>query len=115
MSRLSAVGSNAYPLALLVTVSGDSPESRLPGQRNSMVHAPEGCVCGEMQGCKGSKTWEKAEDPIFALENNLPIDFQHYLEHHLSQPLLRIFEPIMRNPKSLLSGAECCSYAASDM
>lgn len=68
-----------------------------------------------MQSAKGAKTWEKAEDPIFALENNLPIDFQHYLEHHLSQPLLRIFEPIMRNPKSLLSGAECCSCAASNM
>ena len=56
------------------------------------------------QSVKGAKTWEKAEDPIFALENNLPIDFQHYLEHHLSLPLMRIFEPIMRNPKSLLSG-----------
>ena len=57
-----------------------------------------------VQSVKGAKTWEKAEDPIFALENNLPIDFQHYLEHHLSLPLMRIFEPIMRNPKSLLSG-----------
>lgn len=57
-----------------------------------------------LQSVKGAKTWEKAEDPIFALENNLPIDFQHYLEHHLSLPLMRIFEPIMRNPKSLLSG-----------
>ena len=46
----------------------------------------------------------QAEDPIYALENNLPIDVQHYLEHHLSQPLLRIFEPVMKNPKDLLSG-----------
>ena len=58
----------------------------------------------DLQSAKGAKTWEKAEDPIFALENNLPIDFQHYLEHHLEKPLMRIFEPIMRNPKSLLSG-----------
>lgn len=57
-----------------------------------------------MQAAKGAKTWEKAEDPIFALENNLPIDFQHYLEHHLEKPLMRIFEPIMRHPRSLLSG-----------
>lgn len=61
-------------------------------------------MCNNMQSAKGAKTWEKAEDPIFALENNLPIDFQHYLEHHLEKPLMRIFEPIMRNPKSLLSG-----------
>ena len=61
-------------------------------------------VSDDLQSAKGAKTWEKAEDPIFALENNLPIDFQHYLEHHLEKPLMRIFEPIMRNPKSLLSG-----------
>ena len=72
-------------------------------------------LCNIMQSAKGAKTWEKAEDPIFALENNLPIDFQHYLEHHLEKPLMRIFEPIMRNPKSLLSGQQCnvtASYLA---
>lgn len=53
---------------------------------------------------QGAKAYEKAEDPIYALEHNLPIDAQHYLEHHLSQPLMRIFEPIMKNPKELLTG-----------
>ena len=57
------------------------------------------------QAAKGAKAYEKAEDPIFALEHNLPIDCQHYLEHHLEKPLLRIFEPIMRQPKELLTGA----------
>ena len=56
------------------------------------------------QAAKGAKAWEKAEDPIWALEHNLPIDCQHYLEHHLEKPLTRIFEPIMRNPKELLAG-----------
>lgn len=58
------------------------------------------------QAAKGAKAYEKAEDPIYALEHNLPIDFQHYLEHHLSQPILRIFEPLMANPRSLLSGPQ---------
>jgi DNA polymerase delta subunit 1 len=58
------------------------------------------------QAAKGAKAWEKAEDPIYALEHNLPIDCQHYLEHHLSLPLTRIFEPIMKNAKELLNGAE---------
>ena len=60
-----------------------------------------------IKGAKGAKAHEKAEDPIYALEHNLPIDAQHYLEHHLSQPLLRIFEPILgeKKAKSLLSGA----------
>merc|ERR1719335_1364615 len=54
-----------------------------------------------IKGPKGAKSYEKAEDPIYALDNNLPIDCQHYLEHFLSQPLMRIFEPTMKNPKSL--------------
>lgn len=61
-------------------------------------------VSALLQATKGARAYEKAEDPIYALENNLPIDFQHYLEHHISQPVLRIFEPMMSNPKDLLSG-----------
>lgn len=59
-----------------------------------------------VKGAKGAKASDKAEDPIFALEHNLPIDAQHYLDHHLSQPLLRIFEPIMgeKRAKGLLTG-----------
>ena len=64
-------------------------------------------LIGMMQATKGAKAYEKAEDPIYALENNLPIDFQHYLEHHISQPIMRIFEPMMNNPKDLLSGEFC--------
>ena len=68
-----------------------------------------------IKGARGAKASEKAEDPIFALENNLPIDAQHYLEHHLTQPLLRIFEPIMgeKKAKSLLSGAQRTALLAA--
>ena len=48
------------------------------------------------------QAFEKSEDPIYALENNLPIDCQHYLEHYLSKPLLRIFDPIMKNAEKEL-------------
>lgn len=37
----------------------------------------------------------KAEDPIYVLENCVPIDYNYYLENQLSKPLLRIFEPIL--------------------
>ena len=57
-----------------------------------------------IKAMKGAKAYEKAEDPIYALENNIPIDFQHYLDHQIQGPLLRIFEPIMKNPQQLLSG-----------
>jgi DNA polymerase delta subunit 1 len=57
-----------------------------------------------VKGVKGAKAFEKAEDPIYVLENNIPIDVQHYLDHHLAQPILRLFEAIMDRPQSLLSG-----------
>ena len=50
------------------------------------------------------KAYDKAEDPIYALEHNLPIDFQHYLDHHLELPLTRLFGPVMNNPKELMTG-----------
>ena len=66
-----------------------------------------------VKAAKGAKAWEKAEDPIFALEHGLPIDAQHYLDHHLSQPVLRLFEPIMKNPRELLAGEHTRSIALS--
>lgn len=41
------------------------------------------------------KNYEKSEDPIYVLEHNLPIDTDYYLENQLSNPLQRIFEPIL--------------------
>nr|QBM06234.1 DNA polymerase delta catalytic subunit [Brachionus koreanus] len=46
-------------------------------------------------GAKGQATYEKAEDPVYVLEHNLPIDTQYYLENQISKPLIRIFEPIL--------------------
>lgn len=75
-----------------------------PQARQTRSCAPRCALPQRPQAAKGAKAWEKAEDPIYALEHSLPIDVQHYLEHHLSQPLLRIFEPVMKNPKELLCG-----------
>jgi len=56
-------------------------------------------------GAKGAANFEKAEDPIYVLENNIPIDCKWYLTNQLSKPLTRIFEPIISNvEKSLLQG-----------
>ena len=44
---------------------------------------------------KGTPAYKKAEDPIYVLENNVPIDTEYYLENQLSKPLMRIFEPIL--------------------
>ncbi|KAI8807077.1 hypothetical protein BJ742DRAFT_748288 [Cladochytrium replicatum] len=58
-----------------------------------------------VKGSKDAAAYEKAEDPIFVLENNLPIDTKYYLENQLSKPLLRIFEPILGDKvNTLLTG-----------
>ena len=44
---------------------------------------------------KNTPAYQKAEDPVYVLENSIPIDSQYYLENQLSKPLLRIFEPIL--------------------
>ncbi|WIA42723.1 hypothetical protein OEZ86_008668 [Tetradesmus obliquus] len=67
-----------------------------------------------IKAAKGAKAYEKAEDPIYALENNLPIDVQHYLDHQLAQPLMRIFEPVCKDVKAeLLSGAHTRSISVA--
>ncbi|XP_038215497.1 DNA polymerase delta catalytic subunit [Zerene cesonia] len=56
---------------------------------------------------KNTPAYMKAEDPIFVLENSVPIDFSYYLENQLSKPLLRIFEPILgEKAESLLLKGE---------
>ena len=57
-----------------------------------------------IKSSKGAAAYERAEDPLYVLENNVPIDFKYYLENQLSKPLQRIFEPILDNPNELLSG-----------
>ena len=55
---------------------------------------------------KGTPAYAKAEDPIYVLENNIPIDAAYYLSNMLSKPLLRIFEPILgeKAESTLLKG-----------
>ncbi|CAG8496722.1 650_t:CDS:10 [Diversispora eburnea] len=58
-----------------------------------------------IKATKNAPAYEKSEDPIYVLENNIPIDTNYYLENQLSKPLMRIFEPILGNKSnSLLSG-----------
>ena len=58
--------------------------------------------CVIINGAKGAATYEKAEDPIYVLENNVPIDCKWYLTNQLSKPLTRIFEAIIDNVEKTL-------------
>ncbi|KAI8851031.1 DNA polymerase family B-domain-containing protein [Chytridium lagenaria] len=55
-----------------------------------------------IKGTKDAAAYEKAEDPLYVLENNLPIDTKYYLENQLANPVMRIFEPILGEKASTL-------------
>lgn len=57
-----------------------------------------------IKGVKGQKAYELAEDPIYVLQNNLPLDFDYYLEKQLKGPLSRLYEPVVSNVSTLFTG-----------
>ena len=59
----------------------------------------------------GAAAYEKSEDPIYVRENNVPIDTKYYLENQLSNPLMRIFEPILgEKAASLCASHDLCCF-----
>lgn len=68
-----------------------------------------------VKGRGDSKNYEKSEDPIYVLENNVPIDTKYYLDNQLANPLGRIFEPILGEKKanSLLAGEHTRSISVA--
>lgn len=48
-----------------------------------------------IEAAKGTPAYEKSEDPIYVLENNIPIDTRYYLDNQLKGPLERLFESII--------------------
>ncbi|CAN8076161.1 unnamed protein product [Agarophyton chilense] len=53
-------------------------------------------------GAKNEPAYSRAEDPLYVLENNVPIDNKYYLDNMLRKPLERIFEPVMGSKVSSL-------------
>lgn len=53
-------------------------------------------------GAKDAKAFEKSEDPVFVLDNNLPLDYRWYLSNQLSKPLTRIFDPVIKDCEKVL-------------
>ena len=55
-------------------------------------------------GTKGSKNYENSEDPLYVLENDVPIDFNYYIEKQIKPPLQKIFDFIIPNVNALYEG-----------
>lgn len=68
-----------------------------------------------VKGVGGSKNYERSEDPLYVLENNIPIDTKYYLDNQLANPLARIFEPILGEKKAaqLLTGEHTRSISVA--
>ncbi|KAL9077613.1 MAG: hypothetical protein Q9157_003283 [Trypethelium eluteriae] len=68
-----------------------------------------------VKGAGDARNYEKSEDPIYVLENNLPIDTKYYLDNQLAKPLGRIFEPILGEKKAgqLLTGEHTRSISVA--
>mmetsp|Transcript_16058 Transcript_16058/g.17971 ORF Transcript_16058/g.17971 Transcript_16058/m.17971 type:complete len:1054 (-) Transcript_16058:969-4130(-) len=66
-----------------------------------------------IRGSKNAKNYERSEDPIYVLDNDLPIDFNYYLDHQLKQPLTRLFEPILSNVDELFAGEHTRTLSAA--
>lgn len=52
-----------------------------------------------LAGAAKSKVFERVEDPLYALEHELPVDAEYYLESQLKQPLIRVFEHVYGDPQ----------------
>lgn len=55
-----------------------------------------------VKALKGSKGFEKSEDPLYVLQNNLPVDYEYYLQNQLKLPLIRLFDPILKDKTEML-------------
>jgi hypothetical protein len=47
----------------------------------------------------GAPVYERSEDPIYVIDNDIPIDNEYYIEKQLTKPIQRIFEPILDDDK----------------
>lgn len=48
-----------------------------------------------------TKLYDRAEDPLYVLENNIPIDSKYYLNQQLKNPIVSIIGPIIGEQKAI--------------
>ena len=46
------------------------------------------------------KLYERSEDPVYVMDNEVPIDLEYYVENQLQGPIDRIFEVVFPNYSS---------------
>lgn len=51
-----------------------------------------------------AKAYEKAEDPVFMKDNDIPIDYHHYFTNKFLNPICDLLEPLVKNPRTEIFG-----------
>ena len=118
-SQISALLQNKVDISLLIVSKSLSADSEDYKNKQPHVELAEKMrkrdpgsapVVGDrvpyviIQAAKGTPVYMKSEDPLYVLENSVPIDTTYYLEQQLSKPLLRLFETILPDANVLLTG-----------
>lgn len=95
------IGKSDYKTKTVQQAVADKIAKRDKGQA---LKAGDRAVFVIVQGLAKDAKSEKAEEPLFAIENNVPIGVDHYLEE-LESNLTPIFALIMKKPSELFHGA----------
>jgi DNA polymerase delta subunit 1 len=51
-----------------------------------------------------AKMFEKSEDPVYAKNNNIPLDYQYYFTNKFMKPVCDVLEPLVEDPKTEIFG-----------
>jgi DNA polymerase elongation subunit (family B) len=51
-----------------------------------------------------AKAFEKAEDPVYVTENNIPVDYHYYFVNKFLNPVCDLLEPLVPEPKQTIFG-----------
>jgi DNA polymerase delta subunit 1 len=55
-------------------------------------------------GNKKARAYEKAEDPKWTRDNNLPLDYEYYFTNKFMNPVCDLLEPLVPDPKQTIFG-----------
>lgn len=55
-------------------------------------------------GKSNAKMFEKADDPKYVIENNIPLDYQYYFTNKFMTPICDLLEPLVKDPKTEIFG-----------
>lgn len=52
-----------------------------------------------IKGVNKARLFEQVEDPIYAIEHGLPLDYDYYINRQFNKPLTRVFKSILKDPR----------------